>query len=190
MIALLLATLLSVTIPEGAEPYLSDNSVYAEVEGADVTVIVFEAVLAAQAIAEFRETHEDPSTARAGVTVSRVDSGTIAGRPSTTIDYAKPGPVARMNADGQVEIVAGNERTRQVYLDLGGPHLVLTVWTKADEVDIEGLADRLASGIVAGEGATDGAVIMTLDGMPLGAAGESLADAPLAEPITIDVTAE
>ncbi|MEM9765174.1 MAG: hypothetical protein AAF968_22185 [Pseudomonadota bacterium] len=190
MIAWMLATLLSVTIPAGAEPYLSDGSVYAEVEGVDVTVIVFEAALAQQAMAEFRETYEDPSKARAGVTVSRFERGEAAGRESTTIDYAKPAAVARLNDAGEVEIVPGTERTRQIYLDLGGPHLVLTIWTKDDAADIAALADRLLADIEPGEGLTSGAVLMTVDGQSLDAAGELLGTDPLSAPIDIDVSAE
>ncbi|MEM8821853.1 MAG: hypothetical protein AAGE90_20410 [Pseudomonadota bacterium] len=190
MIAWVLATLLSVTIPVGAEPFLSEGSVYAEIEGADVTVLVFEKALAMRALAEFEETHADPSKARAGVTVSHLETGEAAGRPSTTVDYEKPAAVARLNDAGEVEIVPGVERTRQTYVDLGGPRLVLTVWTKDDAVDVVALSDRLIAEIVPGAGETEGAVGLTVDGQPLETAGETLWDDPLAQPLVIDLVAE
>ncbi|MEM7526751.1 MAG: hypothetical protein AAF416_03615 [Pseudomonadota bacterium] len=190
MLAFALATLLSVSLPEGAEPYLSEGSAYAEFQSADITITVFDAELAAQAIAEFRETFEKPETARAGVEVMAMEETTLAERPATLIDYRKPAAVARLTDEGEVEIVPGIERTRQIYLSLGGPSLVLTIWTKLDDVDIVAVADGLVASLVPGEGKTTGEIALMSGGEDLGTLGGKLADAPLAAPLVIDAVAE
>ncbi|MEM7507171.1 MAG: hypothetical protein AAF415_10520 [Pseudomonadota bacterium] len=180
------AAFLALTLPAGAEIYLSEGSVYAEIDGADVTLTVFEDPLAEQAVGEFRETHDDPTTARAGVIVTEVQTGDIAGYPSTSVGYTKPAMVAQLNADGEVEIVQGVETTRQIYLDVGSVQVVLTVWSKMPEVDVGALAAELSSQLVTtGPVAEVGAVALTFDDKPFSEA--EVSDGPSANPSVIGI---
>lgn len=180
------AAFLALTLPAGAEIYLSEGSVYAEIGGADVTLSLFDDPLAAQAVREFRDTHANPSTARAGVTVTEVTTGRTAGYPSTSVGYAKPAMIAQLNDNGEVEIVQGVETTRQIYLDVGTVHVVLTVWSKAPEVDVDALAGELTTRLIATEPAVEvDSVTLTFDGKPFGEVEPP--DGPTANPSVIGI---
>lgn len=187
MLSTALVILLSFFIPAEAEVYLSEGSVYAEYREADVTFSVFGEALARQAQAEFRETLAKPETARAGVTVAAVTEGVIAGREAVTIDYAKPAAVAKLDADGKVIIVKGEERTRQTYFDLGAQHLVLTVWTKVDGVDVAAISDELVEKFLEGDGETLGVPAFLVGGVPIEDFAETLTSDVLVAPLRVDV---
>lgn len=189
MLSTAFVVLLSFFLPEGAEPYLSADSIYAEHKKADVTVSIFDDAFANQAVAEYRETLAAPETARAGVVVQAVKDSTIADRPAITVDYTKPALVAKLDDKGDVVVVKGVETTRQTYLDLGTQHFVLTVWSKVEGVDITGLSDRLVAEIIAGAGETDTPPKFLIGSAPIEEFAAAMTSETLGEPLRIDVKA-
>lgn len=190
MLSTAFVVLLSFFLPEGAEPYLSADSIYAEHEKADVTVSIFDDAFAAQALAEYRETLAAPETARAGVEVQAVTDGTIADRAAVTVDYTKPALIAKLDDKGDVVVIEGVETTRQTYLDLGTQHFVLTVWSKEDGVDIPSLSDKLVAEIISGTGETDRTPKFLTNGKPIEAFAEAMTEDTLSAPLRIDLATE
>lgn len=187
MLSTTLVVLLSFFLPKGAETYLAEGSVYAEYQQADVTFSIFDDALAMQAQAEYRETLAGPETARAGVVVSAITEDVIAGRPAVTIDYSKPAAVAKLDADGKVVVVEGLERTRQTYFDLGKQHLVLTVWTKVDEVDVSAISDEFVGQLLSGEGEAQEIPAFLAGGAPIEEFADTLTSDVLGQPLRVDV---
>ncbi len=187
MLSTAFVILLSFFLPQGAEPYLSEGSAYAEYRQADVTFLVFDDDLALQAQAEFRETLAKPETARASVTVAAITENVIAGREALTIDGSKPAAVAKLDADGKVVVVKGVERTRQTYFDLGEQHLVLTVWSKVDEVDVKAISGEFADQLLGGEGETVEVPSFLINGVPIEEIATTFTSDILGEPLRVDV---
>lgn len=185
------ALLFGLSLPQGVEIYASEDSVYAEHAAGtdapvDITLAVFGDALAAQAIAEYRTilTEGAPD----GRAVQAVEDTAVAGRPAVAVAHTKPAARAVLTASGEVAIEPAVERTRQVLVDVGAVHVVLTVWTKADAADIAALTDAILASVTAGDpGAEADAVDFTLDGLPAERAGEALGDGPQPAPVAVAV---
>lgn len=189
MLSAAFVILLSFFVPKGAEAYLAEGSVYVEYQKADVTFSMFDEGMAMQAQAEFRETHAQPETARAGVVVMSIEDRQIADRSAMTIAYSKPAAVVKLNASGDVIVVEGVERTRQTYIDLGAQFLVLTVWSKIDDVNVAAISEELVARVQAGEGEAREGPAFQIGGVPIEAFAATLASDILGEPLRVDVTA-
>ena len=190
MLTSIAAVLMSFFLPAGAEAYLSERSVYVAYQQADVTFSIFDEALATQAQDEFRVALERPEAARAGVVVSAIAEAVVAGRGAVAVDYSKPAAAAKLNADGDVVVMQGVERTRQTYVDLGAQHLVLTVWTKVDGVDVAATSDGLIAAFLSGGGEALDLPAFLVGGVPIEAFAETLTSDVLGAPVRVDVSVD
>lgn len=184
----LASLLFSFTLPAGGELHLDEDSIYAEYKPVDFTLSVFDEALAAQAIEEFHTRAAQPDPAGPEFGVSGIVESLIAEYPAVTVDYAKPALRAELDGNGNVVAVKAREVTRQVYVDTGDVHVVFTTWTKADDQDVPAMSDRFIQSISGGGGkAAD--VDFQLNGLEINVASDTLGDAPLDAPVTVEVIA-
>lgn len=179
------ASLLSLTFPIGSEVYLSANSVYAEVDGVDVTLVVWEKAMADRAISEFRDSFQ---TGRSDAPVTDFQQREVLGEMAVVVNYNKPAQKVSAARDG-FNVVPVREYTRQFYFDFGSESLVLTVWTKGDNAQVDAVCETLLSNATSGqaERIADVPLVLRSDGQPLETYSEVPSDNVLAKPLRVEL---
>lgn len=191
-------SLFSFTLPIGSEVYFNTDpefpelygSVYAEIDGADFSAVVWKKARADQAIMQFRKNHAGPKGGLFGNghVVTDISDREILGFPTTTVHYDKPAQLAVRDGE-QINVVKVREYTQQFYVRFGNEVLVLTVWQKKDDANVEAVSKQLFGNLTGGK-------MKRIDGVPLElrSGGQSLGEFPesasgnsLTEPLRINV---
>jgi len=191
-------SLLSFTLPVGSEVYFNTDpefpelygSVYAELDGADFSAVVWKKERADRAITQFRKKHAGPSYGLIGKghEVTDISEREIFGFPTTTVIYDRPAKMAVRDGE-QINVVEVREYTRQFYFSFGNEILVLTVWQKDDTANVEAVSKRLLANLTGGQTERIDGVPLELrsGGQSLGEFPESAAGKSLTKPLRISV---